>query len=111
MRASRELKNRRSGESEYQIRSNLAEPEIRLNLPVRLFSPFLAAIDDVPVVLQRLGESAISKIPSLCAVSVRITVLGLAVNGEAGNVVERTALGWTLASQKQNAPPPGVVRN
>jgi hypothetical protein len=47
------------------------------------------------------GKTAIAKIPSLCAVSIRAAVLGLVVDEEAGGVVERTALGWILASQKK----------
>ena len=47
-----------------------------------------------------LKKNAIAKIPSLCAVSTRAAVLDLVVDEEAGGVVERTALGWILASQK-----------
>ena len=55
------------------------------------------------------SSKAYLKIPSLCAVSVRAAVLGHVVDEEAGGVVERTALGWILASQKKGFP--GVVRN
>ena len=50
-------------------------------------------------------KTAIAKIPSLRAVSVRAAVLGLVVDEEAGGVVERTALGWILASKKTRFPP------
>ena len=46
-------------------------------------------------------KNAIAKIPSLCAVSIRAAKLGLVVDEEAGGVVERTALGWILASKKK----------
>ena len=55
-------------------------------------------------------KKAISKIMSLCAVSVRAAVLCLVVDEEAGGVVGRTALGWILASPKKRFPP-GVVKN
>ena len=42
--------------------------------------------------------------------SVRATELGLVVDEEAGGVVERTAAGWILASQK-NGFPLGVAMN
>ncbi len=45
-------------------------------------------------------KTAIAKIPSLCAVSIRAAKLGLVVDEEAGGVVERTALGWILAGKK-----------
>ena len=46
-------------------------------------------------------KTAIAKIPSFCVVSTRAAVLGLVVDEKAGGVVERTALGWILASQKK----------
>ena len=38
-------------------------------------------------------QTAIAKISPLCAVSVRAAVLGLVMDDEAGDVVERIALG------------------
>ena len=57
-----------------------------------------------------MRKNAIAKIPFLCAVSVRATVLDPVVDEEADGVVARTALGWILASKK-NGSPSGVVKN
>ena len=60
----------------------------------------------MPDEIDLLKKNAIAKIPSLCAVSTKAAVLGLVVGEEAGGVVERTALGWILASQKKPGFPP-----
>ena len=60
--------------------------------------------------IQTCENNAIAKIPSLCMVSVRVAVLGLVVDDEAGGVVERITLEWTSASQKKLFFP-DVVKN
>ena len=44
-------------------------------------------------------KKAIAKTSSLCVVSIRAAELDIVVHEKAGGVVERTALGWILASQ------------
>ena len=51
-------------------------------------------------------KTVIAKTPSLFVVSVRAAKRGLVVDEEAGGVVERTALGWILACQKNPVFPP-----
>ena len=73
----------------------------RLTIPTRRRSvglPFICPMCVMP------KKPSFSKIPSLCAVSVRAAVLGLVVDEEAGRVVGRTAPGWILASQKTGFP-------
>ena len=56
------------------------------------------------------SKTAIAKIQSLYAASVRAAAPGLVVDEDAGGVVERTALGWILA-RKNTFFSSGVVKN